>query len=168
MTLETKALRSHLISDMVRPSRRPFDDVPEVRRRIMRRIGNRDTGPERQLRSMIHRAGYRFRKNISGLPGRPDVVFKTRKKAIFVHGCFWHQHAACQTLTPPKTRTEYWQQKFGRTVARDARNIAILEVQGWQTLVIWECELNEDQEGVDAKLRNFLGPTTFVLQTLKS
>lgn len=136
-----------------------FDDVPDARRRIMRRIGNRDTGPERRVRSMLHHAGYRFRTNIQALPGRPDIAFKARMKAIFIHGCFWHQHAACRDSTPPKTRTEYWQQKFASTIARDRRNLVALQDLGWDVFVVWECEMSKRPHDIESKLQEFLGPT---------
>jgi DNA mismatch endonuclease Vsr len=146
---------------MVRPSRRPFADVAETRRKLMRKIRDRDTGPERRVRSMLHQAGYRFRKHAAELPGKPDVVFKARRKAIFVHGCFWHHHSECRAGSLPRTRTDYWQQKLERTVTRDKRNISALESQGWQVLVIWECDLRDRPEKVKSKLHTFLGPTLY-------
>ena len=85
----------------------------------MSRIRGRDTGPERSLRSMLHRAGYRFRLHDKRLPGRPDIVLHKYKTAIFVNGCFWHRHAGCRNATTPSSRTDFWQKKFAETVERD-------------------------------------------------
>lgn len=124
----------------------------------MQKIGNRDTGPERKVRSMLHHAGYRFRKHARQLPGQPDILFTARRKAIFIHGCFWHHHSGCGAATLPKTRSEYWRMKFERTVARDERNTQSLQTQGWEVLVIWECEMRMAAGEVKRRLQDFLGP----------
>jgi DNA mismatch endonuclease Vsr len=134
-----------------------FTGVSDGRRRIMRSIKSKDTGPERLVRSLLHRLGYRFRKNLKGLPGRPDVALTGRQKAVFVHGCFWHAHEGCKKSTIPQTRREYWTEKLKRNVARDARNLCALREAGWAAEVIWECEL-EDVLSVSARLARFLGP----------
>lgn len=133
-----------------------FEDVPERTRRTMRAIRSTETKPERMLRSLLHRAGYRFTKNVKGLPGSPDVAFSGRKKAIFVHGCFWHQHPKCKHAGLPKQRQEYWLPKLARTQERDRAARAELTRQGWSSLVIWECEIG-DKEALSCKLRSFLG-----------
>lgn len=118
----------------------------------MSRIRGRDTGPELLLRSLLHRAGFRFRLHAKQLPGRPDVVLPKYKAAIFVHGCFWHRHPGCRNATTPSTRREFWQEKFDRNVSRDARNRADLEAAGWTVLTVWECELKADAESVVSQL----------------
>lgn len=122
----------------------------------MSRIRARNTGPEMQLRSLLHRAGFRFRLHAKQLPGRPDVVLPRYRSAIFVHGCFWHRHPGCRNATTPSTRREFWQEKFNGNVSRDARNRVALEVAGWTVLTVWECELKADAEGVVRRLADEL------------
>ena len=121
----------------------------------MRRIKSRDTSPELAVRSMVHHLGYRFRLHRKDLPGKPDLVFAGRRKAIFVHGCFWHQHTACREGRIPRTRPEYWVPKLTRNCARDRDNRKELKRLGWRTLVVWECELNQ-LERVKRKVVKFL------------
>lgn len=109
----------------------------------MSRIRGRDTGPERSLRSMLHRAGYRFRLHDKRLPGRPDIVLHKYKTAIFVHGCFWHRHAGCRNATTPSSRTDFWQKKFAETVERDIRKATELSESGWRVISVWECDLEK-------------------------
>jgi DNA mismatch endonuclease (patch repair protein) len=118
----------------------------------MSRIRCRDTGPEVVLRSLLHRAGFRFRLHAKKLPGRPDIVLPKYKTAIFVHGCFWHRHAGCRNATTPSTRAEFWQEKFDGNVRRDARNRADLKAAGWTVMTVWECELKANAEDVARKL----------------
>lgn len=106
----------------------------------MARIGSRDTKPERAVRSLLHALGYRYRLHRRDLPGTPDICFAGRKKAIFVHGCFWHRHEGCRRATMPATRVSYWEEKFRRNVVRDRRNLADLGDMEWESLVVWECE----------------------------
>ena len=122
----------------------------------MSRIKGRDTRPELQLRSLLHRAGFRFRLHEKKLPGRPDIVLPRYQTAIFVHGCFWHRHRGCRNTTTPSTRAEFWQEKFDGNVRRDASNRADLEAVGWTVLTVWECELNADAEGVVRHLASAL------------
>lgn len=110
----------------------------------MSRIRGRDTKPELTLRSLLHRAGYRFRLHGPGLPGKPDIVLPKYRSIIFVHGCFWHRHKGCSNATMPKTRTDFWQEKFNRTVDRDQQKKAELEALGWGVITVWECELKKD------------------------
>jgi DNA mismatch endonuclease (patch repair protein) len=118
----------------------------------MSRIRGRNTGPELRLRSLLHRAGFRFRLHAKQLPGSPDVVLPKYRTAIFVHGCFWHRHSGCRNATMPSTRREFWQEKFEGNVSRDVRNQTALEAAGWTVLTIWECELKADAEGVVRRL----------------
>lgn len=122
------------MADLLSPERRSWN---------MSRIRGKDTGPERQLRSMLHRAGYRFRLHRRDLPGRPDIVLPKHRTAIFVHGCFWHRHAGCRLAYEPRSNRAFWRKKFAANVARDARNVAQLGELGWRVLVVWECEIQE-------------------------
>ena len=117
--------------------------TPEQRSKIMGRIRGKDTTPELILRRALHCRGHRYRIHARGLPGRPDLLFPSKRVAIWVHGCFWHfhQHPNCPISKIPKSRTEYWIAKFDRNRARDARDQAMLTEMGWQTIVVWECEL---------------------------
>jgi DNA mismatch endonuclease (patch repair protein) len=122
----------------------------------MRAVRARDTAPELAVRRMAHGLGYRFRLHRADLPGRPDLVFPGRRKAIFVHGCFWHGHDCPRGARAPKTNEEYWRGKIARNVARDAASLLALDALGWSGLVIWECELR-DAEAASRRLRAFLG-----------
>jgi len=110
----------------------------------MRRIKGWDTVPERRVRSLLHRLGFRFSLRRRGLPGRPDIVLPRRKLAVFVHGCFWHRHKGCSNSVLPKTRPEFWLAKLNGNVERDMRNTAKLKDLGWRVLTIWECEINNE------------------------
>ena len=111
----------------------------------MSRIRAKNTKPEVFVRSMLHRMGYRFRIQLKGLPGKPDIVLPKYHTAIFVHGCFWHGHEDCKDFAPPKTRTEWWLNKINGNKKKDTENIAQLDRQGWQVIIIWECELTPDK-----------------------
>jgi DNA mismatch endonuclease Vsr len=132
-----------------------FDNVPDVVRRRMSRIRKTGSKPEVLVRQIVHRLGYRFRINRRDLPGTPDIVFPGRRKVIFVHGCFWHQHPGCKHANQPRTRTDYWLPKLARTAERDEHAFAELERLGWQPLVLWECELR-NPTSVAARLQAFL------------
>jgi len=114
---------------------------PEKRSWNMSRIRGANTKPELLVRSMLHRAGFRFRIHDKSLPGKPDIVLKKYRSVIFVNGCFWHRHEGCAEATTPKTRREFWEAKFKRTVERDKEQKDALEKLGWQVISIWECEL---------------------------
>ncbi|WP_298331355.1 very short patch repair endonuclease [Asticcacaulis sp.] len=123
----------------------------------MSRIRSRDTGPEIHLRSLLHRAGFRFRLHAKDLDGKPDIVLPKYRTAIFVHGCFWHRHTNCRNATIPSTRAEFWQKKFDDNVARDRRNSAALEAKGWTVITVWDCDLKADPDrmlqNLSAKMR---------------
>lgn len=121
----------------------------------MRAIRGKDMLPELKVRSLVHKLGYRFRLHRNDLPGKPDLVFGPRRKAIFVHGCFWHSHK-CKIAHIPKSNQAYWGPKLERNKTRDGRNIDALRAEGWQALVIWECE-TRDESGLTKRLRTFLG-----------
>ena len=114
--------------------------TPEQRHRCMSRIRSKDTKPEQAVRQMLHALGFRFRLHVKNLPGKPDIVLPRHKKAIFVHGCFWHSHGCRTNRKKPATRTHFWETKFSRNIARDKSAIQKLWQQGWQVLVVWECE----------------------------
>ena len=111
----------------------------------MAAVRSTDTGPEMAVRSAVHRLGYRYRLHVRTLPGCPDIVFPARRKVIFVHGCFWHRHSRCRYATDPKTRREFWQKKFDSNVVRDRRAKKALRRDGWNVLVVWQCELKQPQ-----------------------
>jgi DNA mismatch endonuclease (patch repair protein) len=119
--------------------------TPEQRRRIMQSVKTKDTGPEWVVRRILHGLGYRYRLHRQDLPGSPDIVFPTRRKAIFVHGCFWHGHG-CVKGRGAKSRTEYWTPKIENNRARDERNLNELNALGWNVLVLWQCELTNIPE----------------------
>ena len=114
--------------------------------------------PEVVVRKMVHRMGYRYRLHQRDLPGRPDLVFASRRKVIFVHGCFWHQHdlRTCKIVRLPKSNTSYWIPKLKKNAERDSQHYRSLKERGWAVLVIWECE-TADTESTEARLRRFLG-----------
>jgi DNA mismatch endonuclease (patch repair protein) len=132
----------------------------QKRSELMGRVGAKNTAPEIKVRSLIHRLGYRFRLHSKKLPGTPDLVFPSRKKVIFVHGCFWHGHQDCPKFRIPKSNSEFWQAKLQANISRDDRNIKELSKLGWTSLVIWQCELQEPRkvrERADAFLRSPCG-----------
>ena len=115
---------------------------PTKRSALMARIRGRDTEPEMIVRRLLHAMGYRFRLHARDLPGRPDIVLRSRRTVIFVHGCFWHRHD-CGLAYTPKTRREFWQKKFAGNVERDRRARNKLEEAGWNVIVVWECQLDK-------------------------
>jgi DNA mismatch endonuclease, patch repair protein len=128
----------------------------ETRSRTMASIRGRDTGPELAVRRALHARGYRFRVCCAGLPGKPDICFHARRHAVFVHGCFWHR---CPIHTHKKgvaSNVEFWEDKFRKNVARDARTKAALEAMGWTVHVIWECEVKDKARL--KRLASALGP----------
>jgi DNA mismatch endonuclease (patch repair protein) len=129
---------------------------PARRSANMARIRSKDTSPELVLRRLIHGLGYRFRLHRKDLPGKPDLVFPSRRKVIFVHGCFWHQHPECREGRVPGSRLEYWGPKLRRNQERDADAQARLQGEGWKYLVLWECEL-KNINSTARMVRQFLG-----------
>jgi DNA mismatch endonuclease (patch repair protein) len=127
----------------------------EDRSERMRRVKNKDSKPEVALRRLVFGMGYRYRLHGSKMPGHPDLVFRGRKKVIFLHGCFWHRHENCRLATTPKTRVEFWTQKFKMTCRRDREALQKLGEDGWGTLVVWQCELR-DLATVAERVRRFL------------
>lgn len=127
----------------------------EVRSRIMRSVRSRNTKPELAVRRLLHRNGYRFRLHRGDLPGSPDLAFPSRRKAVFIHGCFWHGHDCPRGARVPKTNQAYWEAKIARNRARDTRTAAALISMGWKSLIIWECRIR-DELSVLADARVFL------------
>lgn len=123
----------------------------------MSRIRSTDTAPELVVRRLLFRHGLRYRLHVKDLPGKPDIVFKSRRVAIFVHGCFWHCHPSneCSDSRPPKSNTDYWGPKLSRNVERDRNAISALREQGWRVMVIWDCE-TKDQDKLETRLLEFL------------
>src|SRR5579859_698064 len=111
----------------------------------MAAIRSKDTGPEMIVRRLVHSMGYRYSLHRSDLPGKPDLVLTTRRKVIFVHGCFWHYHG-CAFSHIPKSNTGYWRPKLKRNRARDIEHLQELRAHGWRCLVLWECELEKSEQ----------------------
>lgn len=132
-----------------------FQDVDPLRRRIMSAVRDRDTKPEMMVRRLLFSMNYRYRLHRRDLPGRPDVVFLGRRKAIFVHGCFWHRHPGCPKTTSPKKHAEFWTEKFDRNVERDRRVEERLADLGWSFIVVWECETRAPED-LALRLKSFL------------
>jgi DNA mismatch endonuclease (patch repair protein) len=112
----------------------------------MQAVKSKNTSPEMQVRRLLHSRGYRFRLHKKNLPGCPDLVFPSKRKVIFVHGCFWHGHTCARGARVPKSNTEYWIAKVDRNRVRDASTKKQLEALGWKELVLWECELRNEPE----------------------
>lgn len=121
----------------------------------MRLIHSKDTKPELTIRRALFALGYRYRLHYKNLPGKPDIAFPGRRKAIFIHGCFWHRHKGCKNARIPKSRLDYWIPKFEANVERDKRNQAALRKTGWKFLVVWECQI-KDISACVRKITTFL------------
>ncbi len=132
---------------------------PETRSFNMSQIKGKNTKPEELVRRYLFSHGYRYRKNVSTLPGKPDIVLPKYKTCIFVNGCFWHKHEGCKYFVWPKNNAEFWKKKITGNVDRDLRQQNELRLLGWNVLVIWECELKKDRfietmASVEGKIRN--------------
>ncbi|RKQ64148.1 very short patch repair endonuclease [Oceanibaculum indicum] len=128
-----------------------------VRRRIMASVGTKNTGPELTVRRLLHRLGYRFRLHRKDLPGKPDIVFPGRRKAVFVHGCFWHGHD-CRWGKLPQSKLDYWGPKIAANMERDVRNRQDLTAIGWRSFAVWQCQLC-DLDTLAQELVSFLDDT---------
>ncbi len=132
-----------------------FDPLSQAERsERMSRVHHADTKLELAVRRIVYDMGYRYRLHAKDLPGHPDLVFRSRKKVIFVHGCFWHQHG-CRQYRMPKSRLDFWAQKLEKNVERDGKTYTTLKEKGWRILVIWECEM-KDRDAVRMRIRDFL------------
>jgi len=117
---------------------------PEKRSWNMSRVRYANTSIEVKARKFLFSKGFRFRKNDKRYPGKPDIVLPKYKTVIFVHGCFWHRHEGCKDTTTPKTRTEFWEEKFRKNVENDKLHMELLKDDGWKVIVILECEIEKD------------------------
>lgn len=115
----------------------------EQRKYNMSRIRSKDTVPEETVRKWLHAKGFRYRKNVACLPGKPDIVLRKYNAIVFIHGCFWHKHD-CGRFHLPKSNTDYWEEKINRNVERDKGVLTQLVATGWRVFIIWECQLRKD------------------------
>ncbi|MDR6941885.1 very short patch repair endonuclease [Mucilaginibacter pocheonensis] len=130
-------------------------ETTDKRSQIMRAVKSKNTAPELLVRKLIYSLGYRYRLHSASLPGKPDIIFTNRKKAIFIHGCFWHGHDCKRGDRIPATNTEYWLQKIEKNKARDIQTMEKLIHEGWAVLILWECELKKS-DLLKNKVINFL------------
>jgi DNA mismatch endonuclease (patch repair protein) len=129
-------------------------DIYSKKRRseIMSLVSSKNTKPEIQIRSALHRLGYRFRIHRKDLLGYPDIVLPKYEAVIFVHGCFWHQHEGCKKATIPENNHEFWLKKLQGNIERDRKNISQLVTLGWKVIIVWECDIKKDMENVIKKI----------------
>lgn len=120
----------------------------------MAAVHNSDTGAEKAVRSLIHRLGYRYSLTRNDLPGKPDLVFVSRRKIVFVHGCFWHGHA-CRYGRLPKSRRDYWEPKIAMNKDRDRRQANALKKDGWSVMIVWQCQLRK-KDALAGRIEGFL------------
>ena len=132
--------------------------TPEQRISCMRAVTGKNTGPEMRVRRLAHSMGYRYALHVRKLAGKPDLVFVSRRRIIFVHGCFWHRHNCNHGRIAPASNTDYWNDKLERNAGRDKENIKSLRKEGWKVLVIWEC-WTRDPDSLRRRLSAFLGET---------
>lgn len=121
----------------------------------MRAVKSRDTKPEMLVRRTVHGMGYRYRLHRKDLPGKPDLVFPSRRKAILIHGCFWHGHDCPRGARIPKSNRSYWKRKISRNKERDAKSLTEMTRRGWSVLTVWECQM-KDEDALHSRLRRFL------------
>lgn len=152
---ETKANDKRTISRKASNRRSHAAAARETRSAIMRAVSSENTTPEVTVRRLLHSLGYRYRLHVRGLPGTPDIVFASRKKTVFINGCFWHGHDCARGARVPKSNAEYWIAKIARNRARDGKTRARLRTSGWAVLVVWECELR-DKTRLVKRLSRFL------------
>ena len=130
-------------------------ETPERRAAIMRAVKSRDTTPELAVRALLRKFAPGYRLHRADVPGKPDIAYVGRKRAIFVHGCFWHGHDCARGARAPRANADYWRGKIVRNIARDARNREALATLGWRVLTVWECAL-KDCVALETTLRDFL------------
>ncbi|MDP2358573.1 MAG: DNA mismatch endonuclease Vsr [Beijerinckiaceae bacterium] len=128
---------------------------PVVRSATMRAVKSRNTAPERKVRALLRPIAPGYRLHRTDIPGKPDIAWPGRKRALFVHGCFWHGHNCARGARAPKSNADYWQAKIARNHARDEVNMTTLAQQGWRALIVWECEL-KDEAALREKLAAFV------------
>ena len=122
--------------------------TPEVRSFNMSRIKGKNTKPEEIVRKYLFSEGFRYRKNVSNLPGKPDIVLSKYKTCIFVNGCFWHGHEGCRYFVWPKSNETFWKDKITKNCERDQSNYTLLEQMGWNVLLVWECQLKKEKRDI--------------------
>ncbi len=146
---------------MLRRYLSPVDTLtPKERSKLMAKIRGKNTKPELAVRSLLHRAGYRFSLHRKELPGKPDIVLRKYNTIVFVHGCFWHRHKNCKIASMPKSNTEFWQAKFDRNVSNDRKHTRQLRKMGWHVLTVWECELKKPEKVLAKLQRNLTAKET--------
>lgn len=145
-----------MTNSKIRPTAGADKFTPKKRSEIMSRVKSKDTSPELRVRSALHRMGFRFRLHRRDLPGNPDVVLPKHGVAVFVHGCFWHQHPGCRKATIPQNNFHYWKNKLERNVRRDELAEQQLNEKGWTALTVWECEMPREEGALREKLREEL------------
>lgn len=118
----------------------------------MSKIKSHDTSIEIKVRKYLFSQGFRYRKNVKSLPGKPDIVLSKYKTVIFINGCFWHRHPGCKYATTPSSHQEFWQKKFTANVKNDQKNHKLLTESGWNVIVLWECEIEHDFVNLMIKL----------------
>lgn len=149
-------MKNPSVTEVATRTRKRLDPLTRHQRsERMTRIRARDTQPELALRKLVYALGYRYRLHDRRLPGRPDMVFSSRRCVIFMHGCFWHQHD-CGTYKQPASRVLFWSQKLSGNVLRDGEVRKRLTREGWRSLVVWECELRSNPEKLTWKVIRFL------------
>jgi len=122
------------------------DNVSRIERsKQMALVRSKNTKPEMLVRRLVHGMGYRYRLHQTDLPGRPDLVFRSQRKVVFIHGCFWHQHEGCPRAARPTSNVDFWVKKPDRNIQRDRENLQALLESGWRVLVVWECQANEER-----------------------
>ena len=131
---------------------------PEKRSWNMSRVRGKDTSIEVAVRQWLYHHGYRYRKNVKQLPGKPDIVLRPYNTVIFIQGCFWHRHPGCKDATTPKSNTEFWENKFSHNVANDLKNQSALENMGFRVIVLWECEITKHLDETMNRVVDMLGP----------
>lgn len=117
--------------------------TPEVRSYNMSQIKGKNTKPEELVRKALFAKGFRYRKNVANLPGKPDIVLPKYHACVFINGCFWHKHENCKYFVWPKSNSDFWKNKIERNVERDKKNYSLLIDSGWNVFIVWECELKE-------------------------
>lgn len=126
--------------------------TPEKRSWNMSKIRGKDTKIEVKVRHYLFSQGFRYRKNVKDMPGKPDIVLPRYKTVIFIHGCYWHRHKGCKNCTTPSTRQDFWLQKFEKNVQNDLKHTTQLENDGWRVLVLWECQIENNFDALMTEL----------------
>jgi DNA mismatch endonuclease (patch repair protein) len=129
--------------------------TPKQRSYNMSRIKGKNTRPELLVRKWLWSSGYRYRLHRKDLPGKPDIIFSQQKKALFVHGCFWHKHN-CRFFKWPQTNREFWKKKINKNIRRDQKNYHALNADGWSYLIIWECQVKDENSELISQLKRFI------------